>query len=296
MQTSSLCPSYPGLFNLIDQEAIRLLDAYLYKQIRNIPHPMRFNIINKHNNNNLQCFLNLYYQNFLDNYEKATSNNSREYTELADLYETMVSITGAIASDSISKENFDIRCRLIEGVLDASTENIGNYLDGSPIKFHLFRFLFEIIFNRLDLAESKREILKHRFGYSDRYEKLTKAEMAERLSITKSSVYLSEQSLERSIRDVIRVFKVFSPYYSYKSKYLSDKEIVIIGPAVFDCIRKEEGEEGMTDAFIVEVLSVIYNYKMIADNTEGKKDYCLIRIGNSRNKMIRFGYLDAERN
>ncbi|MDR3610492.1 MAG: hypothetical protein P4L27_08020 [Ignavibacteriaceae bacterium] len=82
----------------------------------------------------------------------------------------------------------------------------------------------------------------------------------------------------------------------YKSKYPSDKEIEKIRPAVFNCIRKEEAEEGMTDAFIVEVLSVIYNYKIIVDNTEGKEDYRLIRIGNSRNKMIRFSYLEVERN
>jgi hypothetical protein len=29
--------------------------------------------------------------------------------------------------------------------------------------------------------------------------------------------------LERDIRDVIKVFRVFSPFYSYKSKYLISK-------------------------------------------------------------------------
>ena len=53
---------------------------------------------------------------------------------------------------------------------------------------------------------------------------------------------------------------MYIPFNSYKSKYLSGKDIVKISPAVFDCIRREEGEEEMTDAFIAKVLSVIYNY------------------------------------
>ena len=110
------------------------------------------------------------------------------------------------------KDNFNIRRMLIDGVSDVSTDNIEKYLDDSTMKFHLFAYLYNIIFKELELAESKREILKHRFGYSDRYEKLTGTEMAERLSITSRAVYQSEQTLERAIRDVIKVFKVFARY------------------------------------------------------------------------------------
>ena len=63
--------------------------------------------------------------------------------------------------------------------------------------------------------------------------------MAERLSITRRGVYQAELTLERAIRDIIKVFKVFSPFYSYKSKYLSDKEMIKISPEVFNCIRRE---------------------------------------------------------
>ena len=69
---------------------------------------------------------------------------------------------------------------------------------------------------------------------------MTGTERAERLSITRRAVYQSEQTLEKTIRDVIKVFNVFSPFYSYKSKYLSGKDMVKISPAVFDCIRREE--------------------------------------------------------
>jgi hypothetical protein len=41
---------------------------------------------------------------------------------------------------------------------------------------------------------------------------MTGIEMAERLSITRRAVYQSEQILERDIRDVIKVFKVFARY------------------------------------------------------------------------------------
>ena len=101
---------------------------------------------------------------------------------------------------------------LMYGVLEASTDNIEEYLDEGCV---------------VELAESKREILKHRFGYSDRYERLTGTEMAERLSITRRAVYQSEQILERDIG-------------MYRSKYLSGKDMVNISPAVFDCIRREE--------------------------------------------------------
>ncbi|MDR3669096.1 MAG: hypothetical protein P4L35_19885 [Ignavibacteriaceae bacterium] len=117
-----------------------------------------------------------------------------------------------------------------------------------------------LIFKGLELTESKREILKHRFGYSYRHEKLTGREMAERLFISRARVYQSERRLERSIRDIIKVFRVFSPFYSYRSRYLSGKEMVKVSPAVFESIRREEGEGEMTDAFIAEVFSLIYNY------------------------------------
>ena len=243
---------------------------------------MRFNIISKGNRNNLQCFLNLYNQNFLNRFEMGASNDLSDYNEVSTLYDIVLRIIRAISSDCISMDSFTARRILMYGVLEASTDNIEKYLDDSPLKFRLFAFLYEIIFNGLELTESKREILKHRFGYSDRYEKLTGTEMAERLSITRRAVYQSEHTLERAIRDVIKVFKVFSPFYSYRSKYLSGKDMVKVSPAVFDCIRREEGEEEMTDAFIAKVLSVIYNY--------GIDDYYC------RNTIIRFGNQEAERN
>ena len=126
---------------------------------------------------------------------------------------------------------------LIDGVSEVSTDNIEQYLDDSPIKFQLFAYLHEIIFKKLELKENKREVLKHRFDYSDEFEKQTKTAIAERLHLTTARIYLLEQSLERDIRDVIRVFKVFSPFYSYKSKYLSEKEMVKISPEVSNCIR-----------------------------------------------------------
>jgi DNA-directed RNA polymerase specialized sigma subunit len=101
---------------------------------------------------------------------------------------------------------------LIDGVSDVSTENIEKYLDDSPIKFHLFAYLYEIFFRGIELKENKREVLKHRFDYSDKYEKLNDTEMAERLSITSRAVYQAEHTLERAIRDIIRVFKVFARY------------------------------------------------------------------------------------
>ena len=296
MKSFPLSVNNPVPFYLINQDIVRLLDKFVYNQIKYIPHPMRFNIIKKSNHNNLQCFLNLYNHNFLDRYEGAVSNDFYDNSKLTGLYDLVLLIIGGVSIDFISKDNFNLRLMLIEGILDVSTDNIEEYLDDSPIKFHLFAFLYDIIFKELELSESKKEILKYRFGYSDKYERLTKTEMAEKLSITSGAVYNAEQSLERDIRDVIKVFKVFSPFYSYKSKYLSDKEMVKISPAVFDCIRREEGEEEMTDAFIAKVLSVIYNYAIDDEYCRVNEDYLLIYRGDTKNTMIRFGNQEAERN
>jgi len=141
---------------------------------------MRFNIISKGNRNNLQYFLNLYNQGFLDRFEMGASNDLSDYNEVSTLYDIVLRIIRAISSDCISKESFTARRMLMYGVLEASTDNIEEYLNDSTMKFHLFAYLYNIIFKELELAESKREILKHRFGYSDRYEKLTGTEMAER--------------------------------------------------------------------------------------------------------------------
>ena len=102
------------LFYLINQDIVRLLDKFVYNQIKFIPHPMRFNIIKKNNRNNLRCFL---------------------------IYTIIISWTG---------------------------------LKG--------------------------------------WVQMTGIEMAERLSITRRAVYQAEQTLERAIMDVIKIFKVFARY------------------------------------------------------------------------------------
>jgi hypothetical protein len=232
----------------------------------------------------------------MNGFEMGASNDLSDYNEVSTLYDIVLRIIRAICSDCISMDSFTTRRMLMYGVLEASTDNIEQYLDDSTMKFHLFAYLYNIIFKELELAESKREILKHRFGYSDRYEKLTGTEMAERLSITRRGVYQAEHTLERAIRDVIKVFKVFSPFYSYRSKYLSGKDMVKVSPAVFDCIRREEGEAEMTDAFIAKVLSVIYNYAIDDEYCQVNEDYLLIYRGDTKNTIIRFVKQEAERN
>ena len=283
MKSVPLSSGYPHPFYLINKDTVRLLDKFVCNQIKLIPHPMRFNMIEKNNPNNLQCFLNL-------------ENQRGDYKEVLTLYNAVYQIIRAVTSDYISMESFNARRMLVYGTLEPSTDDIMKYLEESPIKFHLFAFLYDIIFKGLELTESEREILKHRLGYSEKYVTLTGTEMSDWQSITSDAVYESEQSLERSIRDVIKVFRVFSPFYSYRSKYLSGKEMVKVSPAVFDCIRREEGVEEMTDAFIAKVLSVIYNYEIDNKYSRANEDYLLIYKGDTKNTIIRFGNQEAERN
>ena len=59
-------------------------------------------------------------------------------------------------------------------------------------------------------SEHKREILNHRFCYSNKIEMLTANEMARKLDITPESVYAAENTLERKIDDLIKKFKVLA--------------------------------------------------------------------------------------
>ncbi|MDR3669170.1 MAG: hypothetical protein P4L35_20260 [Ignavibacteriaceae bacterium] len=72
--------------------------------------------------------------------------------------------------------------------------------------------------------------------------------------------------------------------------------MVKVSPVVFDCIRREEGEQEMTDAFIAKVLSVIYSYAIDDEYSRVNEDYLLIYLGDTKNTMIRFVNPDVERN
>ena len=96
MVSTNLLRRSPVPFSLIDQSAVRLLGEYICKRIKIIPHPMRFNTIKKQNMNNLQCFINLYHQDFLDEYEGRVSRKIFEYEKLSRLYETVLSIITGI--------------------------------------------------------------------------------------------------------------------------------------------------------------------------------------------------------
>jgi hypothetical protein len=61
-------------------------------------------------------------------------------------------------------------------------------------------------------------------------------------------------------------------------------------------IRREEGVEEMTDAFIAKLLPVIYNYAIDDAYCRVNEDYLLIHRGNTKNTIFRFGNQEAERN
>ena len=297
MVSTNLVRRSPVPFSLIDQTAVRLLGEYICKRIKNIPHPMRFNTIKKQNMNNLQCFVNLYHKDFLDEYEGRASRKIFEYEKLSNLYYTVLSIITGIEDNLISKADFEIRCRLLWEVVPMTFTDMQKYLDGPTLKFHLFSCIHDLVFNDLELSEHKREILNHRLCYSKKNEMLTAKEMALKLGIARESVYAAQNTLERKISDIIRKFKVLAPYCSYKSKYLSNARIIAITPDIFDRIRREEKAEEMTAGFMAKVLSVLYNYSSEDISDEGIEEYLLVHRGTvEMNKIIRFGEPYFERN
>jgi DNA-binding CsgD family transcriptional regulator len=287
----------PVPFSLIDPSAVRLLSEYICKRIKNIPHPMRFNTIKKQNANNLQCFINLYHQDFLDGYEGRATRNVFDYEKLSNLYDTVLSIINGIEDNLISQADFDIRCRLLWETVPMAFTDMQKYLDGPTLKFNLFSCISDLIINDLELSEQKREILKHRLCYSKKDEMLTAKEMALKLGITRESVYAAQNTLERKISDIIRKFKVLAPYCSYKTKYLSNMSLVALTPAIFDRIRREEKADDLTAGFMAKVLSVLYNYTSENISADGIEEYLLVHRGIvEMNKIIRFGEPFFERN
>jgi hypothetical protein len=276
MQASSLSPGVPVQFNSFHKESVLILDEYLCRQIKDIPRPLRYNIVNRFKYNT-QSFIESYQKNFQDKYDRGISIDAREFKAAGKLYGSMVSFMRALESKSISKGNFRLRCELLSGAIPMKREEIEKYMDYSPFNFHLCGCLYEIIFNRLEVQGWKRGILENYTGYSNKYEKLAPAEVAKRGHVTYTSFRQAKNVLERRINNVIKYFKVLAPYYTYKSKYLPDGETIKTGREVFDRLRREEKAEEMTPYFIAKVLSVVYNYKLEVSSSGGIEEYRLIQ-------------------
>ena len=263
-------------FNSIEKETVSILDEYLCKNIKSIPLSVRYRIINKFEYNTLS-FIESYQRNFPDNSDTALAIDRNKYRSIAKIYLSLISYMRALQSNRASKTNFERRCELLSGILPIEKEGIERYMDYSTLNFHMFGCIYEIIFERLKLSEWRRRILINNLDYSNKYEKLTKEYVGRMGKVADGTVYAATVVVKRMIHDVIKNFKVLTPYCSYESKYLCNAEVIKIDDKMADRICKDEGVEGITPCLAAKVLSVIYNYKLIVDGNDGSEEYLLIR-------------------
>lgn len=278
MMSISPAQQSPVHFKPIHQNSNDIMDIYLNKHKGEIPSPLKKMLVSGVRISAKEFILE--YQRYnMELAVEALDIPVEEYKRLQKLYDTLLLLESALDDTSRSTTNFRKRCEILSEFIPMREYNLRKYLYGSPARFHLFECLYELIFNKVDWKKCTREVLCYLSGYSDRYEVLTKIEMAKRLNVTRSAVYFDCEVMESDLSNLIRKFRALAPYYSYKSEFLTDDDITIINTDVFNCIRKKERVRGMTHRFTAKVLAVIYNYKMIDMCNEGKEEYWLVKKG-----------------
>ena len=285
MKSTYLLSSFPIVHYLANEEIGFILDAYCYKKMANIPQTLRRLKINKVNIT-ARSFTILFERNYLDNPGRPKTISPKEIERLCNLYETLRILSGPAGRSSRGKRDFDLRCKVVSELIPMPAEAINHYMYGNPRRFHLFGCLNEAIFEHLKLSKNKREILKHQFGFSDKYEQIQKSKLAKRQNISKSSVTSAAAVISRKTDDAIRRFKFLEPYYSYKENYKLDRGVVEVTAEMCERIRKEEGAAGITPCFAARVFALIYNFRIRRVPYGGEFVYFLVPgKGDSGNIM-----------
>jgi hypothetical protein len=274
MQTHSTSSSIPVQFNSINKDAVSVLNEYLCNQIIKIARPVRFRIINKFDYD-VQSFIESYQKNFINNPGNVFAFSLGDFKMISEIYKSITSYKGALESSTKSKANFDKRCRLLSGA--GLVDKIEDYMEYSPLNFHLIGCLSDIIFNKLNIKGWKRLLLINHLDYSSKYEKIPLAEIEKTANITRSCVFVTIRDIRRKVNAAIKDFKILEPYCLYKSKYLNNADVIKIGWNEANCISRDEGVEGITPCLVATILSVIYNYKLRAIGVKGNEEYLLIK-------------------
>jgi hypothetical protein len=287
MQLNPLFHSSPVQFNGIRPEIAGILDEYCYSQIANIPKALRPILINKFHIT-ARSFIILFRRKYLDKKKETISRDDRNFRKLSNLYETLQSLIKPTARSLQGSGDFRLRCKVLSELMHVPEKTLEDHMREMPHNYHLFGCLNEIIFIWLKLSKTKREILNHQSGYSNKYEKLSKAEIARKLSISKSAVSSQADVLMRRVDDTIKRFKLIGNYCSYEAKYKLNGGPVKVTAEMCSCIKREEGADGITPCFIAKVFGILFNYR-VACVDMGKEEYYLVRRNGS--KKSNFGKL-----
>lgn len=275
MQSNHLVQRYIVQIDSIKPDITGILDEYCHRQIVNIPRALRPILINKLHIT-ARSFIILFRRKYLDKTKEPELKYRRTLKKLANLYETLQSLIKPTARNLRGSGDFRLRCKVLSELINVPEKALEYHMRGGVDSYHLFGCLNEIIFIWLKLSKTKREILNHQSGYSNKYEKLSKAEIARKLSISKSAVSSESDVLMRRVDDTIKKFKLIGNYCSYEAKYKLNGGPVKVTAEMCNCIKREEGADGITPCFIAQVFGILFNYR-VACVDMGKEEYYLVR-------------------
>jgi hypothetical protein len=260
MKSTSLPDGFPIRTNLIGKNLTKLLNDYLRVQIYNVPSSERSNLLNDPHITT-RSFLISYWEKHLNNPVKKASFSLKGFEQDKYLYGTLITLVNAVQSKLLTEENFDLRCKLLCGVISLKEENIKEYYKRDIARYNLFSNLFDIIYKKPKLSKLERKLLDfHLIGALP--------------EITKES-----KKIEEDINQLIRKFKMFAHFNSYRSTHKLYGKTIKLTQKYFDYIREIENNDQMSDFFIAKVFSIIYNYNAVIIESKGKYHFWLILQG-----------------
>jgi hypothetical protein len=268
----------PVQFNSSLKNSYDIMDIYLAKHILDIPIRLKRNLVSEVKISGAD-FIMGYNKMEIESAFNRKEISQKDYTELNNLFETLIFIGTAFGDESKSEADFNKRCKVISEFVPMTVSNIKKYKCGSSsdITFHLFECIYDLIYKKVIWKKEKPDILNYGIGYSDKYKILSKKGMAEKLNFSRARVNFMCEKVEREISDIINIFKMLEPYYSYKADYLQDEDILFINQDVINRIFEKEKQGRMTNRFAANILAVIYNYRVKDMSKDGKEEYWLIR-------------------
>src|ERR1035437_354668 len=221
MESTSLPDGFPIKTNLIGKNLTKLLNDYLQVQIYNIPSSERSNLLSDPHITT-RSFLISYWEKYLNSAGKKPSISLKGFKQDKYLYETLISLVNAVQSKLLTEENFDLRCKLLCGVRALKEGNIKKYYKRDIIRYNLFSNLFDIIYKKTKLSKPERKLLDFYL-------------IGELPETTEESILIEED-----INKLIRSFKMFAHFNSYRSTHkLYGKTLKLTQP-YFDYIREIE--------------------------------------------------------
>lgn len=260
MKSTSLPDSFPIRTNLISKNLTTLLNEYLRIQICDIPYSEKSNLLNDLHIT-ARRFLIIYWEKYLNNPGKKSSMRLKGFERDQFLYETLITLVNAVQSKLPTEENFDLRCKLLSGVTSHKEGDIKEYYNRSTTRYHLFSYLFDIIYNKTKLTKLERKLVD--FYMEGAVPKVT----------------YTSSLLKEEIDQLIRKFKMFAHFNSYRSTHKLYGKTIKLTQKYFDYIREIENNDQMSDFFIAKVFSIIYNYNEVIIESKGEYHFWLILQG-----------------